>query len=252
MAKKIYIGDIELAQKSEVTTALSSKQDTLVSGTNIKTINGSSILGSGNVSVNTFKTFGLGWDTSHTVNDFCASINGDASATEGNAYLGGVTFTDFPSLSLLNADIVVEVITGTGTSNKVIHIVMTSGSISPYHWEYTYWNNGNSTSGWIAFEPAGGGSGTTDYDDLSHLPIINQDLDELGFVPVSGTYYRHNGASSTNYAIGVIYYYDGINFNKVLTQGDVVTTATQYSTAPISSGAVYDILEGINIRLQNI
>ena len=38
----------ELATKAD-TSALSSKQDTLVSGTNIKTINGSSILGSGNL-----------------------------------------------------------------------------------------------------------------------------------------------------------------------------------------------------------
>lgn len=41
----------ELATKAD-TSALSSKQDTLVSGTNIKTINGNSILGSGNITSN--------------------------------------------------------------------------------------------------------------------------------------------------------------------------------------------------------
>jgi hypothetical protein len=35
--------------KSEVDTALASKADTLVSGTNIKTVCGTSLLGSGNV-----------------------------------------------------------------------------------------------------------------------------------------------------------------------------------------------------------
>ena len=42
----------ELATKADA-TALSSKQDTLVSGTNIKTINGDSILGSGNLVIQT-------------------------------------------------------------------------------------------------------------------------------------------------------------------------------------------------------
>lgn len=37
--------------KSEVNTALNAKQNTLVSGTNIKTINNQSILGSGNIEV---------------------------------------------------------------------------------------------------------------------------------------------------------------------------------------------------------
>ena len=39
--------------QSAITSAVSTKQDTLVSGTNIKTINGSSILGSGDLVVDT-------------------------------------------------------------------------------------------------------------------------------------------------------------------------------------------------------
>ena len=47
-----YTGDsIELRDASEWESALDSKQDTLVSGTNIKTINGTSILGSGNMDI---------------------------------------------------------------------------------------------------------------------------------------------------------------------------------------------------------
>lgn len=44
--------DAKLADKAnaaDVTAALSAKQDTLVAGTNIKTINGSSLLGSGDM-----------------------------------------------------------------------------------------------------------------------------------------------------------------------------------------------------------
>ena len=48
------IQDIEVTQKADtsaVTEALSAKQDALVSGTNIKTINNQSILGSGNITI---------------------------------------------------------------------------------------------------------------------------------------------------------------------------------------------------------
>ena len=38
--------------KAETNTALAAKQDTLVNGTNIKTINSTSVLGSGNVEIN--------------------------------------------------------------------------------------------------------------------------------------------------------------------------------------------------------
>lgn len=41
---------------SEISTALDGKQDALVSGTNIKTINGNSLLGSGNIDVQTLPT----------------------------------------------------------------------------------------------------------------------------------------------------------------------------------------------------
>ena len=49
-ALKNEIPDVSgLATKEEVTTGLSGKQDTLVSGTNIKTINSQSLVGSGNI-----------------------------------------------------------------------------------------------------------------------------------------------------------------------------------------------------------
>lgn len=51
-ALKSEIPDVSgLATKEEVTTGLNSKQDTLVSGTNIKTINSQSLVGSGNIDI---------------------------------------------------------------------------------------------------------------------------------------------------------------------------------------------------------
>lgn len=46
--------------KEQMDTNMSLKQDTLVSGTNIKTVNGESILGSGNVQAGlTITTYGV-------------------------------------------------------------------------------------------------------------------------------------------------------------------------------------------------
>ena len=46
-----YYTKSETSGATEISTALASKQDTLVSGTNIKTINNESILGSGNITI---------------------------------------------------------------------------------------------------------------------------------------------------------------------------------------------------------
>lgn len=133
-----------------VNDELDNYQLKLVSGINIKTINDSSVLGSGNLEVKTYKTFDLNWTTDGTIKGFCDDVNADSNAEEGNVYLGELTCSDLPFNG--NADAVVEVIDGTGTSGKVIHIVLTSGNIAPYRWEYTYWNDGLNVSGWIPYQ----------------------------------------------------------------------------------------------------
>ena len=48
------------------------------------------------------------------------------------------------------------------------------------------------------------------YNDLSNIPVINQDL--TNFMPVGGTYYRHIGASSDTFRNDTIYLYDGTRY----------------------------------------
>lgn len=45
----------------------------------------------------------------------------------------------------------------------------------------------------------------SNYDDLSNVPIINQDLSEIEFTPVKDTCYRHIGITDSDYTNGVIY-----------------------------------------------
>ena len=48
-------------------------------------------------------------------------------------------------------------------------------------------------------------AGTTNYDELENVPVINQDLSATGFTPVKDTYYRHTGTTNRDYTNGVIY-----------------------------------------------
>ena len=143
----------QAAQWIDVGPDMSQYQKLLVSGTNIKTLNGNSILGAGNMIIASNREFPSSWSSylSGTTKAFCDAVNADSTAVQGMSYLGEVTLSDLPA-SIVNAEIVVEIMDGTGTSGKVIHLVLTSGNVSPYRWEYTYWNDGSNVSGWIAFE----------------------------------------------------------------------------------------------------
>ena len=126
-------------------------QKKLVSGENIKTINGDSVLGSGNLAVKTYQVFPSSWHTTTTFSEFLNDINSDNTAVEGMAYLGDLACSGLPT-GISNAEVVVEIINST-TNTKCIHAILTSGDVNPYRWEYTYWNNGSSVSGWIGFQP---------------------------------------------------------------------------------------------------
>ena len=140
---------------SAVQTQINSKQPTLVSGTNIKTINGNNILGSGNLELTQFLGFPSDWPTtsSTTTKAFCDVVAADADAIEGKMYLGEVRWSDLSTVGLVNAEVAVKIMKGTTAASKVIVLTMSSGNHAPYQWQYTYWNGGASTSGWIGFQP---------------------------------------------------------------------------------------------------
>jgi hypothetical protein len=84
-------------------TAIALKQDTLVSGTNIKTINGNSILGSGNLAISAavnqaFRTYGTGFTLAASSGDRWYVIqSGTNSGTESNVQVSAefaMTFTE--------------------------------------------------------------------------------------------------------------------------------------------------------------
>ena len=182
-------------------------QRKLVSGVNIKSINGNSVLGSGNLAIRTYQAFNSGWPTNTTFAAFLSAVNSDTAATAGMAYLGELSCSGLPMQG--NVEATVEIQNGPN-GNKTIYVVITSGTNAPYRWEYTYWNNGNNVSGWISFQPElpsqTGHSGeflTTDGSTLSWAPSSAS--------PSSATWYTNNTGTTitildtTNYNFVEIY-----------------------------------------------
>ena len=57
--------------------------------------------------------------------------------------------------------------------------------------------------------------GVDDYNDLDNKPIINQDLEAVGFTPTANTYYKHTGTTTSTLTSGVIYLYDGTSYKAI-------------------------------------
>lgn len=101
----------------------------------------------------------------------------------------------------------------TNTSEKIAVGEKTNGSVTliadsiptvsiPYNLEIV----GTDTEG--LFELVNGympAAGVTDYDGLSNVPIVRQNLAQSGFTPAKNTYYLHTGETNENYTKGVIY-----------------------------------------------
>lgn len=74
-----------------------------------------------------------------------------------------------------------------------------------------------------------GPAGTTIYNNLSDIPVINQDLSASGFTPVANTYYRHTGTTTDTFTQGVIYLYD-TSYHKLGESGGTTLNKYEYVT----------------------
>jgi len=93
---KVQLGNLPVP--SSVTTALATKQDSLVSGTNIKTINSTSVLGSGNIAVQPTLVSGT---SIKTVNSNSLLGSGDVAVQE--TLVSGTNIKTINSTSLLGS-----------------------------------------------------------------------------------------------------------------------------------------------------
>ena len=101
---------------SQLETSLSGKQDTLVSGTNIKTINGQSILGSGDIQIQG----GGGGDISIATEDTVGGI----LATDNSSVEGVEAFVDVDDTG--KASVKIPSVDETSTPEDVVNLLNTS------------------------------------------------------------------------------------------------------------------------------
>ena len=250
-----YTIDSEI-DKVAFASDVATKQDTLVSGENIKTLNGESVLGSGDLNVPTYHNFDPNWTTeSISTLNFVRQINNDENAVEGNVYLGDVKLSDMPG-SLSNGEVTVSIIKGT-VSSKVILLTLTSGNRAPYHWEYTYWkqNTTEHNSGWITWQSPlvsgtniktinnqsllGSGNIQIDGPIANTTKIVESDGFTLGDTITAGTpiYFDTTDPSDMNTFIsGLAYIYPMTGMEVLFMGNNVLLQAIDFNV--MSSGSV--------------
>lgn len=132
---------------------LSGYQEKLVNQENIKSVNGESLLGSGNLAISAYHPFPNSWTTDSTTAALCQDIVADSSAVAGMIYLGKVYCSDLPA-SLIQGEVVVEIISNDNANGKNIHLILTSADTAPYRWEYSYVkiNSSYTSAGWIGYQ----------------------------------------------------------------------------------------------------
>lgn len=151
--KQDAINDLETIRSGAAAGA------TALQSGDLKTVNGQSVVGSGDIVITTNYSFDNSWTTDSTISDFLDDVYADVKAIPGMTYIGELTCSDLPTgtdgTRLHNAEAVVEVMPSATAAEKALHVVITSGNLDPYRWELTYWVIGNTphNSGWIAFQP---------------------------------------------------------------------------------------------------
>lgn len=135
-------------------TNLANALNEKLESTDLKTVNGTSLVGSGNIEIASNQLFDEGWTTDSTTVAFLQDVYADTSATIGMSYIGELQCSDLPD-SMGNAEATMEILPSSTAAPKVIHITLTSGTTDPYRWELTYYVIGSTVynSGWIAFQP---------------------------------------------------------------------------------------------------
>ena len=206
---------------SELQTALGNKQDLLISGTNIKTINGSSILGSGDLSVTSITLTGLVFVQS--LSDLPTPVLGVRTLLSGICYYF-LTHIDLLGDRLVCQDNVVIL----GTSSETCSISSTGLVLPLISSNYTLDIRHISITAAFVFDIDGLGTAALDWTavNLINCPLIGTIKNFGNFIYDKGTFINSGGLTFDGTA-------DTIALNNSLfsCSGDGITIA---ATAVIS------------------
>lgn len=165
----------------------------------------------------TFLPFNSNWTTNSTTETFLSDVFNDVNAKPRMAYMGAITCSDLPFNG--NAEAIVTILPSSITS-KVVYVVITSGTNSPYRWECSYYIHNSTThyTGWIGFQP--------------EQKTINSDSITPSLALVDNTYYTFTNAL-TSLTISSI---PAINMSSI----DIFfTTDTGFSGVTFPQGTLY-------------
>lgn len=190
---------------------IATKQDLLVSGTNIKTINSQSLLGEGNIEIESGSNIPFLFinSTTHLSGDFAAVKNAIANKTPFELYYVNILgYGDIaaPEVCFVSGENIQATFhfESTTANHTVVQTTITPTGVSAYTSYHSYQEqlvsgtniktiNGESILGEGNLEISGGG-GTTDYTQLTNKPQINsvelsgnKSLSDLGIQP-AGNY----------------------------------------------------------------
>ena len=119
----------------KITDKISNKQDKLVSGTNIKTINGNSLLGSGNITINTSGTIDSALSTTST-NPVQNKVINSALSNKQDKLVSGTNIKTIDGTSLLGSGSISfkkvngTSVVGSGNINSLIQITNECNTIT--------------------------------------------------------------------------------------------------------------------------
>ena len=145
------IDDEDLVNKEYVDDEVATKQDTLVSGTNIKTINSQSILGSGNINVGSGGSQSTWWGTSSTTASTTAKVVtcADFSLTTGaiiSVHFSTGNTADAPTLNV-NSTGAKSIYVGNSVCNGTTNVLKWSANtVLTFMYDGTYWKYISSVS----------------------------------------------------------------------------------------------------------
>lgn len=99
----------------------------------LKTINGQSITGAGDIEIKTYQSMPDEWLACSTMQEFVDQVLSMPGDRAGNAYLGTVDFTPLPE-GVYRGELIVEMIT-----DDIALFKINSSDTPPYNWYYNTW-----------------------------------------------------------------------------------------------------------------
>lgn len=239
-----YYTKSETSGATEISTALASKADTLVSGTNIKTINGESILGEGNITIEGGggggKAISAGTNISITTGETADTINCTLpiSAGTGSESIIAATQPNYPNKATANGAIAFNgyglMPTSATGINSIAQGDATSAQGRASHSE------GYDTKA-IGYASHSEGAGTSAMTDYSHAEGVNTKATN-NFEHASGRYNSSVSASTTF----------GDSGNTLFSVGNGTADNARHNAFEIrQNGDIYISKDGQDVKLQD-